>query len=139
MTQHELLRFVDEIPDVFLASGRWPVPPGGGESGHDQVALALQDRLKVLGSPLILHGEGLETHGIQPVPRERRGRFAGSGNYPDMALIVPDYAVAIEVDRARGYGGASLRNALTKGWFNVLTGKFQRCVVLLFFDPGPMP
>jgi hypothetical protein len=138
MTSDEL----DDLVAKIMIGGVLPDNSGKG-SAHVPIARALHAALKATYPEAVLYGEGLSGLGCEPIPEKYRGRFAGSQNWPDMALVLPvtdtdssGLAIAIEVDRARGFGGASLRNALTKGWFNVLTGKFNRCLVLLYCDPG---
>jgi hypothetical protein len=49
-----------------------------------------------------------------------------------MALIGSEWAVAIELDH--GNLGSHVRNALTKGSFNVLFAGFDQCLVLFFVE-----
>ena len=135
LNRSDLETFLKDLPSRIREEKVWPAAPGSGESGHDQIALAIK-RWLVDDSKDILHGEGLLHHGIPVIPRKYKGGFGGSWNSPDIALLHPNLKVAIEVDRGRGKGGASVRTAMTKGMFSVLTGQFDRCLVLVFQQSG---
>ncbi len=127
--------FLSRLPDLIRAEKVWPDPPAGPRSGHDAIALAIREWIRRFGlaDRVELRAEGMRAeHDILPVPVPLRGEFCGSWNNADIALIHKDQSVAIEVDRARSKGGANVRNAMTKGSFSVLTGKFNRCHVLIF-------
>src|SRR5436309_3386805 len=134
-TRTQVDEFLTQLPLLIRQNKVWPAAPGSGESGHDRIALAIRDWLRN-ESKTIVHAEGLKRCGIPHVPREYRGGFVGSWNSPDIALIKKQtFAIAIEVDRGRGNLGASIRTAMTKGSFGVLTGKFDQCHVLIFLPP----
>jgi hypothetical protein len=135
MTRLELEHFVDELPQLVNDNHIWPAAPGSGESGHDRIALQIREWLPANAKHLLC-AEGLSKRGLECIPRELRGRFLGSWNWPDIALVHDDLKVAIEVDRGRGKGGASVRTAMTKGSFSVLTGGFDCCLVFVFQEPG---
>ena len=111
-------------------------PPQKGKNfdgpAKKTVGELLRNQLKNLDSKLDpkrdVHIEG---EGTAPWMGKKRG-FMKSGCYPDIGLQLLDKTrVAIEVDH--GFTGAQVRNALTKGSFNVDVGDWQECYVL-FFD-----
>lgn len=102
-----------------------------------EVGQLLSEKLKnldpTLDSKSDVHIEGHPAHWVN-----KKRVFLRSRCYPDLGLRLGlqsgDKRVAIEVDH--GWTGAQVRNALTKGSFNVAVGDWHECVVLFFDETG---
>jgi len=64
-----------------------------------------------------------------------RKLFGSAGTYPDMAIVKPQ-KIAIELDRSEK--GSGLKMALAKASFNVLSGCWEYCFVLLYNKNGKL-
>ena len=72
--------------------------------------------------------------GWNTIPLDKRGEsFFGTKMHPDAAIISREgFSVAIELDH--GAKGSQIRNALAKAAFSVLLGKFDRAMLLFFWE-----
>jgi hypothetical protein len=61
--------------------------------------------------------------------------FGSAGTYPDLAIMKP-HKIAIELDHSEK--GSGLKMALAKASFNVLSGCWEYCFVLLYNKNGKL-
>jgi hypothetical protein len=138
MDKKELNKFIDSIPD--LCRGERARFFSGGGSWDFCARKAFAEVLPkwfcpTLNIPADKVRDYVYVEGWNSIPKGKRGKpFFGTKMHPDAAIISGGgFSIAIELDH--GAKGSQVRNALAKASFSVLLGKFDR-VVLLFFWEG---
>jgi hypothetical protein len=71
----------------------------------------------------------VEGEGVPDSWEKPRKLFGSAGTYPDLAIMKP-HKIAIELDHSEK--GSGLKMALAKASFNVLSGCWEHCFVLLY-------
>ena len=139
ISKKELNNFADSLPDMcrrerarfFIGEGSWD------SRARKAFAAALPDwYCSALSVSLEEVRDYVYVEGWNSIPADKRGEpFFGTKMHPDAAIISRDgFSVAIELDH--GVKGSQIRNALAKASFSVLLGKFDRAMLLFFWDEG---
>ena len=139
----EIVKFADSLPDKCTRERARLLRSGDG-SWDSRVRRAFAEALiEWFYSAMDMSPEQARDHvyveGWNPIPEVMRGNpFFGTKMHPDAAIISGDgFSMAIELDH--GTKGSQIRNALAKASFSVLLGKFDRAVLLFFWEEGIPP